>query len=74
MKRFAIALLTVLILLGVNKAYSQDIESLVGKMTKIDPEIMKYFPRWKICETDLQIQIYRTFVLLGFDKDKLNMQ
>jgi hypothetical protein len=74
MKRFAIALLTVLILLGVNIANSQDIESLVNKLTKIDPEIMKYFPRWKICETDLQIQIYRTFVLLGYDKEKLNMQ
>jgi hypothetical protein len=75
MKRIIIALVSVFILLGIKQnVVAQDVESLVRKMTTIDPEIIKYFPRWKICETDLQIQIYRTFVLLGYDKDKLNMQ
>lgn len=45
---------------------------LVDSLTTIDPEIRKYFPRWKICETDLQIQIYQAFRILGFDKTKLS--
>lgn len=45
---------------------------LVDSLSTIDPEIRKYFPRWKICETDLQIQIYQAFRILGFDEQKLS--
>lgn len=45
---------------------------LIDSLTTIDPEIRKYFPRWKICETDLQVQIFQAFRLLGFDDKKLS--
>jgi hypothetical protein len=45
---------------------------MIDSLTTIDPEIRKYFPRWKICETDLQIQIYQSFKLLGFPKEQLS--
>ncbi|MFN3306628.1 MAG: hypothetical protein ACK42Z_05520 [Candidatus Kapaibacteriota bacterium] len=45
---------------------------IIESMTTIDPEIRKYFPRWKVCETDLQIQIYQAFRILGYDEAKLN--
>ncbi|MCX6147433.1 MAG: hypothetical protein NTW25_09330 [Candidatus Kapabacteria bacterium] len=43
-------------------------------LSKIDPEILKYFPRWRVCEPDLQFQVYKVFDLLGFPKKDLNMQ
>ncbi len=49
-----------------------DPKSLIDSLTTIDPEIRKYFPRWKLCETDLQIQIYQAFRLAGFDEKSLS--
>lgn len=51
-----------------------DKQSVIDSLTNIDPEIKKYFPRWKICEPDLQIQIYQTFVFYNYPKDKLDQQ
>ncbi|MCX7908629.1 MAG: hypothetical protein N2560_03840 [Ignavibacteria bacterium] len=45
---------------------------LIDSMTTIDPEIRKYFPRWKVCETDLQIQVFQAFRILGYDESKLS--
>ncbi|TAL67277.1 MAG: hypothetical protein EPN82_14985 [Bacteroidetes bacterium] len=74
MKRFFTALIAALMVLGFARTQAIDYNNLVNNLTSIDPEIMKYFPRWKICEPDLQIQVYRTFVLLGYEKSQLNMQ
>ncbi|OGU41251.1 MAG: hypothetical protein A2X61_14165 [Ignavibacteria bacterium GWB2_35_12] len=74
MKRFFTALIAALMVLGFARVQAIDYTSIVNNLTSIDPEIMKYFPRWKICEPDLQIQVYRTFVLLGYEKSQLNMQ
>ncbi len=49
-------------------------EAVVNALKTIDPEILQYFPRWRICEPDLQIQIYQTFALMGYDKNKLDQQ
>jgi hypothetical protein len=74
MKRFFTALIAALMVLGFARVQAIDYSKIVNNLTSIDPEIMKYFPRWKICEPDLQIQVYRTFVLLGYEKSQLNMQ
>ena len=47
-------------------------EEYLDKLQTIDPEIRKMFPRWIICEPELQIQIRRAFVLAGYDKTKLD--
>jgi hypothetical protein len=49
-------------------------DAVVTALKTIDPEILQYFPRWRVCEPDLQIQVYQTFALMGFDKSKLNQQ
>lgn len=47
-------------------------ESYLTQLGTIDPEVQKLFPRWIICEPELQIQIRRAFVLAGYNKSKLD--
>ena len=49
-------------------------KEIIDSLTTIDPEIIKYFPRWKVCEPDLQIQIYQTFLFMGYSKNQLSEQ
>ena len=70
-KIFALFVLGVL-LLGYIKTEAVDRKAIIDSLTTIDPEIRKYFPRWKVCETDLQIQVYRVFKILGFDEKLLS--
>jgi len=74
MKRYLGFILVAFVLFTTFKVNAQDTDSLVDSLTTIDENIRGYFPRWKVCETDLQIQIHQAFTLYGFDKDKLNMQ
>ena len=64
----------VLVLFGTvvqpTKAQTQD--KVVEALKTIDPEILQYFPRWRVCEPDLNIQIRQTFALMGYDPDKLD--
>lgn len=72
-----LALSIVILLLAKVSTQAQGIidkQSVIDSLTNIDPEIKKYFPRWKICEPDLQIQIYQTFVFYNYPKDKLDQQ
>ena len=64
-----------ILLLGFIEARSQDgsRKAMVDSIKAIDSEVQKYFPRWKICETDLQIQIYKTFQLMGYPEGDLDM-
>ncbi|MDQ1264977.1 MAG: hypothetical protein QG635_127 [Bacteroidota bacterium] len=75
-KLLAAAIIIAVFVVGIGKLSAQDKKesSLVQKLENIDPELRKYFPRWKVCEPDLQFQIYQAFSLLGYDKKKLNMQ
>ncbi len=70
------AVLTLVLSVGALKIDAQEIVSrkaLLDSLTTIDPEIRKFFPRWKICESDMQVQIYRAFKLLGYPEDELDM-
>lgn len=69
MKRILSLLL--LVFAGYVSAISQDYED---SLTTVDPELRKIFPRWKVCEPDLQVQIYQAFKLAGYPQNKLNMQ
>jgi len=61
--------------LGLTQVQGQEVsrKAMVDSIKAIDSEVQKYFPRWKICETDLQIQIYKTFQLLGYPEKELDM-
>lgn len=74
-----IILILALIVVSSNIAFSQsrvipDKQAIVDSLTTLDPNIQKYFPRWKVCEPDLLIQIYQSFLYQGFDKAMLNQQ
>jgi len=72
MRKYFLLLILTLSLLSVKNAEAVDRRLIIDSLTNIDPEIRKYFPRWKVCETDLQIQIYQGFRLLGFDETLLD--
>ena len=72
MRKITLLIITILSLVGTINLQAQTRKGMIDSLTTIDPEIRKYFPRWKICETDLQIQIYQAFKLLGFPKEKLS--
>lgn len=78
MKRFFVALLVVVSTFGtLANAQTGRItneKQILDSLTTIDPEIIKYFPRWKVCEPDLQVQIYQTFLFMGFSKAELSEQ
>ncbi len=50
-------------------------QGVIDSLTTLDKSIIKYFPRWKICESekDLLVQIYQTFVYKKYDESDLNM-
>ena len=73
MKKYLSILVFCLALVGYRSVEAADRRALMDSLTTIDPEIRKYFPRWKVCETDLQIQIYQAFRLVGYDEKLLNM-
>lgn len=73
MKKILLLVLLLLSFVSFSKAQSFDRKAIIDSLTTIDPEIRKYFPRWRVCETDLQIQIYRAFQLLGYNEKLLNM-
>jgi len=59
-----------------NVANSQviDKEAIIDSLTTIDPNIVGYFPRWKICEPDLLAQIYQAFLYKGYPKNELSQE
>lgn len=74
-KILALALLGILLIsFGNAKAKEYDRAAIMDSLTSIDPEIVKYFPRWKVCETDLQLQVFFTFRTLGYDQKLLSKE
>jgi hypothetical protein len=74
MKKYIALLILGIFIIGAGQTKAAvDRKALVDSLTTIDPEVRKYFPRWKICETDLQIQIFKSFKALGYDESKLNL-
>ena len=76
MKRYFLNSIIGLMLLGATFASAQEInrKAVFDSLTTLDPEIVQYFPRWKVCEYDLQIQIYQSFIIIGYEKQDLDMQ
>ncbi|MCO6465576.1 MAG: hypothetical protein J5I53_03080 [Bradyrhizobiaceae bacterium] len=73
MKRLRIALLlSVATLWLASPLQAADTEAIVKALKTIDPEILQYFPRWRVCEPNLKVQIKQTFALMGYNKDLLN--
>lgn len=69
------ALLTLLGGAFVLPARAQEPDSVVfARLTSIDPELLQYFPRWYVCEPDLQAKIYNAFRVLGYRKAGLDQQ
>ena len=47
-------------------------QAMVTALETLDRDIVKYFPRWKVCEPSLQIHIFEAFNAAGFDRSLLN--
>ena len=85
LKRITIIVITLLVIvLGDLKAQAPttntspmpvlDKQAVLDSLTTIDPNIRKYFPRWKLCEPDLQVQIYQSFLYYNYDPKTLDQQ
>ncbi|MBX3045245.1 MAG: hypothetical protein KIT33_10520 [Candidatus Kapabacteria bacterium] len=78
MKKYLIIIVLAIVYLGVYtpnlKSQVIDREGIIDSLTTIDPEIVSYFPRWKICEPDLMTQIYAAFVYKGYPKSNLSRE
>lgn len=72
MKKILSITLLLLAFVSYFKAEAVDRRAIIDSLTTVDPEIRKYFPRWRICETDLQLQIYQAFRLSGYDANLLS--
>lgn len=46
----------------------------MDSLLTIDYELRKLFPRWKVCEPDLQFQIHQAFKIYGFSESELNIE
>lgn len=68
--RIVFVAVSLVALVAPKQTVAQD--KVVEALKTIDPEILQYFPRWRICEPDLQIQIRQTFALMGFDPAHLD--
>lgn len=77
MRRFFIANAALLVLLGssLTPAIAQEADSSVfTRLTSIDPELLQYFPRWFVCESDIQAKIFNAFRVLGYRRENLDQQ
>lgn len=72
MKRSIITGILLLVLASASSVFAK--QEYVDSLSTINPELRKYFPRWKVCEPDLQFQIYQAFHMLGFEKNRLDIQ
>jgi hypothetical protein len=67
--------LVVIALVGINNSLNAQIvdkKTIIDSLTTIDPNIVTYFPRWKVCEPDLMAQIYQAFLYKGYAADQLS--
>ncbi|MDX9791157.1 MAG: hypothetical protein RBT61_10035 [Candidatus Kapabacteria bacterium] len=78
MKKYLLLVVIAVVCLGdfIYEANAQavDRQGIIDSLTTIDPEIVSYFPRWKVCEPDLMTQIYAAFVYKGYPKENLSRE
>jgi hypothetical protein len=71
-------LFCMVLLLSFNYAKSDETDSLsLSCLTNIDKGLLPYFPRWTLCEPNLQLQIWQVFNLNGSNPkllDKSNIK
>lgn len=72
MKYFVLIVLCTMSLVGMTPVSAQSTDEVITALKTIDPEILQYFPRWRVCEPDLQVQIKQTFALMGYDPARLD--
>jgi hypothetical protein len=68
-------IIIVIAILGINNSLNAQIidkKAIIDSLTTLDPNIVSYFPRWKICEPDLMAQVYQAFLYKGFPADQLS--
>jgi hypothetical protein len=77
--QFILPLIVLITILLSNTEVSAQHSSLTAKekemlnsIEKLDYDIVKYFPRWKVCEPSLQIHIYEAFRQAGYSTEQLN--
>ncbi|MBU3699850.1 MAG: hypothetical protein FGM33_07555 [Candidatus Kapabacteria bacterium] len=76
-RRFVAVAALLIGILGVEstKLSAEESDSLVMvRLTSIDPELLQYFPRWYVCESDIQAKIFNAFRVLGYRRDNLDQQ
>ncbi len=57
---------------NLNAQYTSKEQGMLDSLTTLDQDIVKYFPRWKVCESDLQIHIHGAFLGAGFSRAMLS--
>ena len=67
-------LILIISIFFISVSYTLAKQEYIDSLNTIDPELRKYFPRWKVCEPDLQYQIYQAFQMLGFNQNILDIQ
>jgi hypothetical protein len=56
-----------------SQGFSSDVEQkLLNSLEKLDNEIVRFFPRWKVCEPSLQIHIWGLFRQAGYPAELLS--
>jgi len=56
-------------------AQAQTSDSLaLASLKSVDPGLLPYFPRWSVCEPNLQLQIFQVFKLDGRPAENLDMR
>ncbi|GAB1430961.1 hypothetical protein MASR2M18_17950 [Ignavibacteria bacterium] len=53
---------------------ADDDSTALAQLKTIDPLLLPYFPRWKVTEPNLQLQILQTFILDGRKRTNLDLQ
>lgn len=77
MRRFVAATIILVGILGVEStklSAEESDSSILVRLTSIDPELLQYFPRWYVCESDIQAKIFNAFRVLGYRRDNLDQQ
>ena len=71
--KLSILFLSLLTLFSFNNAKSDNSDSLsLSYLTSIDRGLLPYFPRWSLCEPNLQLQIWQVFILNGSNPKQLD--
>lgn len=47
--------------------------TILSSIQTIDPDILKYFPRWTVCQPEMQVKIQQAFSRLGFPSSSLDL-